>query len=155
MVRCDKVDLLMTKALTFLFQRDIDRVIEELKLYTNESDIWKIGGDIKNSAGNLALHLAGNLQHFIGADLGRTGYIRDREFEFSGRVNRDELIKQLETAKQVINDVLPALTPEILQAAFPGKIPLEATTEGFLLHLYNHFGYHHGQINYHRRLLAC
>lgn len=146
---------LMTHALTFLFQRDIDRVIDELNQYAHEADIWKIGGDIKNSAGNLALHLAGNLQHFIGADLGKTGYVRDREFEFAGKdVKREELIVQLQKAKQVIKDVLPKLSDEVLKAPFPGKIPIEATTEGFLLHLYNHFGYHHGQINYHRRLLG-
>jgi hypothetical protein len=146
----------MTTALTFLFQRDIDRVIEELKLYPNEAYIWKLGGDVKNSAGNLVLHLSGNLLHFIGTDLGKTGYVRDREFEFNGSgVSREELIKGLLEAKQVIKDVLPNLSSEVLQGPFPGKIPVEATTEAFLLHLYNHFGYHHGQINYHRRLLAC
>lgn len=145
----------MITALTFLFQRDIDRVIEELKLYTNESDIWKIGGDIKNSAGNLALHLAGNLRQYVGANLGKTGYIRDREFEFAGSgVSREELIKGLLAAKKDITEVLPKLSETTLKGPFPGKIPIEATTEGFLLHLYNHFGYHHGQINYHRRLLT-
>ena len=145
----------MTTALTFLFQRDIDRVIDELNQYSNEDDIWKVSGNIMNSAGNLALHLAGNLQHFIGADLGKTGYVRDREFEFAGKnVKREELIARLETAKRVIREVLPAITPEILQGPYPGKIPMEATVEGFLLHLYNHFGYHHGQINYHRRLVG-
>ncbi len=145
----------MTHALNFLFQRDLDRVIEELKLYTTEENIWKIAGDVKNSAGNLALHLAGNLQQYIGADLGKTGYVRDREFEFAGKnVKRDELIAQFQKTKQVLNDVLPTISEDVLKGPFPGKIPIEATTEGFLLHLYNHFGYHHGQINYHRRLLG-
>jgi len=146
----------MTKALNFLFQRDLDRVIDELNQYAHEEDIWKIAGDIKNSAGNLALHLAGNLQQYIGSDLGKTGYVRDREFEFAGKnVKRAELIAQLQTAKEVLNEVLPKLSEEVLRGPFPGKLPIEATTEGFLLHLYNHFGYHHGQINYHRRLLGC
>ena len=146
----------MTKELTMLFKRDIDRLINELNQYVNEQDIWKIDGKIANSAGNLALHLAGNLQHFIGADLGNTGYMRDREFEFAGKdVPREKLIEELEAAKNVIADVLPKLSEEQLKGPFPGNIPIEATTQGFLLHLYNHFGYHHGQINYHRRLLGC
>lgn len=145
----------MTQPLTFLFLRDLDKLIEELKLYPSEDSLWLISGDIKNSAGTLALHLAGNIRHYIGAELGKNGYVRNRDLEFSARnVPREEIIAEAEKAKADVKQVIPSLTEAQLKGAFPGKIPIEATTEGFLLHLYNHLGYHLGQINYHRRLLA-
>ncbi len=143
----------MTHALNELYQRDLDKAIEEISLFENETDLWKIGGDIKNSAGNLALHMAGNLLHFIGAQLGGSGYVRNREFEFAGKdVSRDLLIAGLQEAKKIIDQVLPGMTKEQLELM--GENPFGMTNEKFLLHLYSHFSYHLGQINYHRRLLS-
>ena len=145
----------MTEPLTFLFLRDLDKLIGEINQYPTEESIWLLSGDVKNSGGTLSLHLAGNLQHFIGAQLGSSGYVRDRDYEFSARnVPKSQLIQEVEKAKEVIKNVIPKLTDEQLKKEFPGQIPIEATTEGFLLHLYNHLGYHLGQVNYHRRLLA-
>lgn len=143
----------MVHALNQLFARDIDTVIKELNAYNNESDLWKIGGDIKNSAGNLSLHLSGNLLHFIGHQLGGSDYVRDRENEFNARnTPRKELIEELELAKSEINRVLSSLDESVLQTKVEG-FRLDFTWEQFLLHLYSHFSYHAGQINYHRRLL--
>lgn len=142
----------MTHALNELYQRDLDKAIEEISLFENETDLWKIGGDIKNSAGNLALHMAGNLLHFIGAQLGGSGYVRNREFEFAGMdVSRDVLIAGLQEAKKIIGNVLPSLTKDQLESI--GENPFGMTNEKFLLHLYSHLSYHLGQVNYHRRLL--
>ena len=144
----------MTISLNELYQRDLDKSIEELNLYENEEDIWKIRGDIKNSAGTLALHMAGNLQHFIGAHLGNTGYVRDRDNEFAARgLSRAELITELEKAKQVLNDVLPTLSEETLKGEWPEKNPFDFNVEQFLLHLYGHLNWHRGHLNYHRRML--
>ncbi len=85
-----------------LFIRDLDGLINELKLYENENDMWKVEGDITNTAGNLCLHLVGNLQHFIGKELGKTDYVRVWEREFSLKnVSRQTLIKQVEEAKEI------------------------------------------------------
>ncbi|HEY5407636.1 MAG TPA: hypothetical protein VIJ92_11120 [Ginsengibacter sp.] len=73
----------MTTTIAALFERDINKLIEEINLYKNEEDIWKIKEGISNSSGNLTLHLLGNLNHFIGATLGNTGYVRERDKEFS------------------------------------------------------------------------
>ena len=143
------------ESLTELYNRDLDQLSKEISLYKNEEDIWRVSGEIKNSAGNLALHLVGNLQHFVGALLGDTGYVRDRENEFNARnVPRVEILSEVETTREVITRVLPLLTAEMLASATSDKIPFNMTNEQFLLHLYGHFGYHLGQINYHRRLLA-
>ena len=65
-------------------------------LYKNEEDVWKIKEGISNSAGNLTLHLLGNLNHFIGATLGNTGYVRERDKEFSLKnIPRIQLVEDL------------------------------------------------------------
>ena len=73
----------MIETLSQLFLRDLDKLKTEITSFKDEKKIWEISGDIKNSAGNLCLHLCGNLQHFIGAVLGNSGYVRNRDAEFS------------------------------------------------------------------------
>jgi uncharacterized damage-inducible protein DinB len=136
--------------------RDIDGVISELESYADEADIWAAPGAVKNSAGTLALHLAGNLQHYIGAALGSSGYIRDRPAEFAARnVPRSDIIRELGAARAVIADTLTALTPEVLAGSHP-DVPVDAelTVERFLTHLSTHLAYHLGQIDYHRRVVT-
>ncbi len=145
----------MTDSLNNLFQRDLSKLAEEMSLYKNEEDLWRISGEINNASGNLALHLVGNLQYYIGALLGNTDYVRDRKNEFKARnVPRENILKEIETTKDVLNQVLPRLSQEILASSTSDKVPFDMTNEHFLLHLYSHYGYHLGQINYHRRLLV-
>lgn len=142
--------------LTSLFIRDIGRVIHELNEFNHEEDIWKLTQGISNSSGTLSLHLIGNLNHFIGSILGKTGYVRQRELEFSSRnVSRTLLIQDLEVVQNVVRTTLPNLSPETLHSDFPQEIlGQKMTTHFFLLHLYSHLNYHLGQINYHRRILT-
>jgi uncharacterized damage-inducible protein DinB len=144
----------MLPTLSQLFQRDIQRVIDELNLYPDEASIWTLRGEIANSAGTLALHLTGNLRHFFGAALGNTGYVRTRDLEFSSRdVPRSELIQGLQEASEIVKDVLGDLTEDQLHAEYPlEKHGERMTTKYMLLHLLTHLDYHLGQINYHRRL---
>ena len=90
------------------FLRDLNKVKEEITLYKNESDLWVLKGEIQNSAGTLALHLIGNIKHFIGAHIGHTGYVRDRDREFSDRnIPREKLISELQEAISILEKVLP------------------------------------------------
>ncbi len=145
----------MTTIITTLFEREINKLTDEINLYKNEEDIWKIKEGISNSGGNLTLHLLGNLNYFIGATLGNTGYIRERDKEFSLKnILRIQLIEDLNKVKDVIKDTLPSLTDKDLEKDFP--VPLNdktLSTSFVLLHLLAHFSYHLGQVNYHRRLI--
>lgn len=146
---------MLSKTLAELFERDLLKLKEEILLYKDEKKMWLIGNQISNSGGNLCLHLIGNLNHFIGATLGNSGYIRQRDLEFSSKnVPRATLIEKIDVTIQVIVPVLNQLTQEQLEADFPlekhGQI---VTTEYMLLHLLTHLSYHLGQIDYHRRLL--
>jgi uncharacterized damage-inducible protein DinB len=154
-VNLSEYTALVNQDLIDLFQRDLKKLIAELEAYPDEAGLWTKAGEIKNSAGNLALHLIGNLNQFIGVDLGGTDFKRDREAEFnSSGMARAEIIKQLEATITTIETVVGSLTNAQLEAKFPKEVLGHAmTTQGFLLHLYGHLNYHLGQVNYHRRLL--
>lgn len=139
-----------------LFSRDLDRLITEVEQYPTESSLWTDAPGIANSGGNLVLHLVGNLNHFIGAMLGQTGYIRKRDQEFTDKfVPKSDLIKQLTDTKEMIASTLENLTNEHLDKAYPLEVLNKRwATREFLLHLAGHLNYHMGQINYHRRLMA-
>lgn len=146
---------MLTNELITLFARDLLKLETEIEAYTTEEGIWKTAPGIANSAGNLTLHLIGNLNHFIGATLGNTGYVRNRPAEFARQnLPRAELIQSLEDTQTVVRKVLSQLSEKELDADFPLQVLQEVTsTRFFLLHLSTHLAYHLGQVNYHRRML--
>jgi uncharacterized damage-inducible protein DinB len=146
---------MLTATLKTLFTRDLNKLKTELELYRNEQTIWLVEKSIANSAGNLCLHLVGNLNTYLGAEIGHTGYIRNRELECSLKdIPRTELMSKVEATIAVVNNALDLLTEEDLQKEYPLLVFAEKTsTEYFLVHLAAHLAYHLGQINYHRRLL--
>lgn len=144
-----------TQTLIKLFRRDLTKLSAEIELYNNEQDLWLLKNKINNAAGNLSLHIIGNLNHFIGAVLGKTGYIRQRDLEFSLKdIPKAALLKDIETTKVMVETVLSGLNEEDLKKDYPLMVFNETmTTEYFLTHLTTHLAYHLGQINYHRRLI--
>ncbi len=146
----------MTESVKSLFTRDLNQLKKEIESYQNEEAIWKIDKDILNSAGNLSLHLVGNINHFIGSILGNSGYLRNRELEFSLKnIPKTELILQIEKTIEVVHSSLDQLSEEDLKKEYPIQaLGYPMTTEYFLIHLFGHLNYHLGQINYHRRLLG-
>ena len=152
----------MIETLTQLYLRDLEKLKIEISSFKDEKNIWKISGEISNSAGNLCLHLCGNLQHFIGAVLGNSGYVRNRDAEFSRKnipirepaLPAGRLVAEIELTIKVVQKTLKELKEEDLSKTFPINVfGFEMTTEYFLVHLTTHLNYHLGQINYHRRLL--
>jgi uncharacterized damage-inducible protein DinB len=141
--------------ITNFFERDLDKLIEEINLFKNEKDIWKTKEGINNSAGNLTMHLLGNLNHFIGKNLANTDYIRKRDEEFTVKnIPREKLISDINSLKEIIKNTLPNLSEEDLKKQFPLKIQEQTFTTGNMLtFLLLHLNYHLGQINYLRRLL--
>ncbi len=147
---------MINSVLVTLFCRDLAKLKVELESYKTETQIWKVVGDITNSAGNLCLHLVGNLDTYIGATLGNSGYVRNRDAEFALKdIPRAELILRIDSTIQTIQRVVPTLSEEQLKSEYPLLVLKEkTTTEYFLIHLAMHLSYHLGQINYHRRLTA-
>jgi len=143
--------------LAFILDRDLTRLADQLKGYPDDDTVWAVLPGTLNSAGTLALHMVGNLEHYIGAALGDTGYVRDREAEFARRgVPRAELLRGIEEGRSAIIGTLRGLSNEELLAPFPGESPRglgDETAHKFLLHLAAHFSWHLGQVDYHRRVL--
>lgn len=137
------------------FERDLTALEKEIASYSDEKNLWIVTKHIKNSAGNLCLHLIGNLNHFVGAILGKTGYLRDRDKEFSTQdVSRTELMHALEKTKHLVTNTLTKLSSEQYNSLYPIEfLGKNVMTDQMLLQLATHLNYHLGQINYHRRLL--
>ncbi len=147
---------MLKKILIELSQRDLGKLRDEINSFADEADLWTTSGDITNSAGNLCLHLTGNLQHFFGAALGNSGYVRDRDAEFTSKgITRADLLAEIDAAETSIQKTLAGLSDDDFSAIYPIEVFGQPMTAGhFLTHLMTHFNYHLGQINYHRRLLA-
>ncbi|MEP0365417.1 MAG: DUF1572 family protein [Cyclobacteriaceae bacterium] len=146
---------MLLETLTALFERDLGRLKTEISSYQGEEALWSVDKEIANSGGNLAMHLVGNLKAFVGAELGGTGYVRDREFEFAGKgLSKSQLVSEIEETIEIVSTTLKKLGAEDLKKDFPvvvfGK---KTSTEYMLVHLATHLAYHLGQVNYHRRLL--
>lgn len=127
--------------LLVLFRRDLAAFEREVALFPDDGALWRTLPGVANGAGNLALHVAGNLRHFVGAVLGGTGYVRDREAEFGRREGpRTEVAAELRAA---------------LAAPFPAAVAgVQPPAGRFLIHLEAHLAFHLGQAGYLRRTLT-
>lgn len=137
-----------------LLVRDLEAMQLEIAAYLSDEALWSVPTGVANSGGTLALHLAGNLRHFVGAVLGGSGYVRDRAYEFSARgLTRATVIAELADAQSQVVRTLRALDSARLLEPFPEAVgETQLRTDAFLLHLATHLTYHMGQVDYHRRL---
>jgi hypothetical protein len=142
--------------LAALLDRDLRTLRRELEAYPDERQIWQAVPGLANTAGTLALHLAGSLQHFVGARWGGTGYVRNRDAEFARRdVSRAELIAEIERARAAVAAGLRAIRPEETDAEYPERIGgCRVRTGDFLVHTAVHLAYHLGQVDSHRRMIT-
>lgn len=145
----------MKEVLKKLFTRDLLKLKSEITSYKSESILWHVEGAVNNSGGNLCLHIIGNLNTFIGHGIGKSGYVRDRVFEFGAKgVDKNKMLKDIDETIESVTSALELLTEDMLQRDFPVTIWEEPKGMIFtLLHLHGHLTYHLGQISYHRRLL--
>jgi hypothetical protein len=145
---------MLNSVLATFYERDIRKLIEEVNLFRNEEDLWRTQGSVKNSSGNLVLHIIGGLNYLIGATLAQTGYVRDRDQEFISKgVERKDLVAQLEELIPTINETVNALSQESMEAEYPLIFDnMKTSTSYVLLQLLLHLNYHLGQVNYLRRI---
>jgi hypothetical protein len=136
-----------------LMIRELDTFKREIAAFPDDEGPWAARPGVANTAGTLALHCAGNIQHFIGARLAGTGYVRQRDLEFSRRdVPRSEIIAELDRAIAALR-LLEAKRDADLPAVFPEPFgSKQVNTSVMLIHLAIHLGYHLGQADYHRRI---
>jgi hypothetical protein len=145
----------MTSDLAFLFDRDLGKLSQQIESFPTDEALWQTLPGVINPAGNLALHLEGNLREFVGRQLGNLPYERKRELEFSSQgISRAELSTRLAELRQSIPSVIEGLSAEQLEMEYPQVVLAAATsTQQFLIHLYGHLNWHLGQVDYLRRIL--
>jgi uncharacterized damage-inducible protein DinB len=150
------MDNLLINSVKELLLRDLIKLKEEINSYKTEETIWELDGEIKNSTGNLCLHLCGNLQHYIGSVLGQSSYVRNRDAEFSTcGLTKETLLKEIDATLSIVTQTLANLKSNLMDQQFPEDVFGKPMTTGyFLIHLAAHLNYHLGQINYHRRLIG-
>lgn len=139
-----------------LFERDLTRLIQEIEAFPSDEALWEVREGVANSAGNLALHLEGNLREYIGRLLGRVPYQRERDKEFSTRgLSRAELAERIRDVRAIVPGIVERLTLRELGEVYPQNVlGVELTTHQFVVHLYGHLNWHLGQIDYLRRLIT-
>lgn len=146
----------MLPEVTAVLMRDLDGFRRQVELYPDDAALWKAISGFPNTGGTLALHAAGNLRHYIGAHLGNSGYVRDRDEEFSARdLPRTDVLSRIHAARIEVGEALGGLDPSLLDSAFPEKIGGRTFSTGlYLVHLATHLAYHLGQTDYHRRAVT-
>jgi len=138
-----------------LLRRDLEGLQREIALFPDDHLLWATAAGVANSGGNLALHVAGNLQHFIGHEMGGLPFERDRDAEFGRRAgSREDVVDEVRRALTAVSTVLPRLTDVQLAAPFSAHAGVTITTQRFLLHLCTHTAFHVGQVGYLRRIVA-
>ncbi|MFI5172747.1 MAG: DinB family protein [Chitinophagales bacterium] len=146
----------MVSSIKEVYLKNLTALINEITLYSTEEDIWKIAPGIANSGGNLVLHLIGNLNYFIGTFLGNTGFVRDRDREFSDKnIPKQTLLADLTATTEMVISVIESLPEDDMEKLYPTDKFGEGKTIGYaLVYLLAHLNYHLGQLNYHRRLIG-
>jgi len=146
---------MLNNLLATFYERDIRKLIEEVNLFSNEDNLWRTHGSVKNTSGNLVLHIIGGLNYLVGTQLAQTGYVRNRDQEFTSKgVKKEYLIAGLEELIPMINKALNAFTQEDMEAEYPLIFDdMKVSNSYVLLQLLLHLNYHLGQVNYLRRTL--
>jgi len=145
----------MIDELVKIFDRDLDKLKKEIESFEEEQNLWIIKAGIANSAGNLCMHLLGNLKTYIGKNIGQHPYNRDRVAEFTAKhIPRKKLLEDIEETKSIVISSLEKMDPDNLQNLYVENVlGYEMTNAFFLIHVTAHLSYHLGQINYLRRIL--
>jgi hypothetical protein len=146
----------VTASLTALLVRELTTFEREIEMFPTNELVWTTVPGITNSAGNLTLHVCGNLQHYVGRVLGHTDYVRNREHEFGCRAGtRAALVQEIRTTAHMIERVLPHVSESSLSEDYPEPVAgCTLQTGRFLLHLSVHLAFHLGQAGYLRRIVT-
>jgi hypothetical protein len=146
----------MTDDLSRLLVRELLTFAREVELFPDDTSLWRTLPGVANSAGNLALHVCGNLRHFVGAVLGGTGYVRDRDSEFAARAGcREDVANELRETAGIVAQALARVPAEALERPYPEPVAnLQLPGRLFLMHLASHLAFHLGQADYLRRVVT-
>lgn len=144
------------KDLGSFFRRDLSRLIEQIRAIPSDEALWETPPGVANSAGNLILHIEGNLREYIGRQLGSMSYSRNRPSEFTLKgFSREDLVVRIAEVRDRIPSIVESLSEAQIESMYPEMVfDLPMRTGEFLLHLYGHLNWHRGQLDYVRRIVV-
>jgi len=139
-----------------LYRRELTRLRQQIEAFPNDETLWQTLPGITNPAGNLVLHLEGNLREYIGRQLGKLPYQRTRDLEFNTKgLSQRDLLVRIDELHKTIPPVIEGLTHEQMDAQYPEQVlGVPMTVQMFVIHLCGHLNWHLGQIDYVHRILT-
>lgn len=145
---------MLSNLIEVLLLKELEQFASEIRAFNSDEALWKEVNGVSNSAGNLALHIIGNINHYVGAIIGNSGYVRNRDLEFSDKyVSRELILDKIEETKYMLSKVFSGITDDDLSKEYPVKEPFgNVSTGNVLLIILSHLSYHLGQVNYYRRI---
>jgi hypothetical protein len=125
-------------------------VARELAAPLSEEQFWTKPFPFGNSFGHLLLHLTGNLNYYIGAQIAGTGYVRDRPREFleGSRPSRAEVLKKFDDAVEMVVGTIREQSAEDWSVAYSGTGSDARNRFEMVLACATHLHHHIGQMMY-------
>ncbi len=144
-----KLDKTLASVLTERYTANAARVRELAAPLTN-AQFWRKPFPFGNSFGQLVLHLTGNLNYYIGAQIANTGYVRDRPREFNdpNPPSKDEALKRFDDAVEMVLKTVRAQSPEDWSADYSGVGSDARNRLAMVVQCAAHMQHHIGQMIY-------
>ena len=124
--------------------------VRELAVPLSEKHFWQKPFSYGNSFGHLVLHLTGNLNYYIGAQIAQTGYVRDRPREFNdpNPSSKEEALKHFDEAVAMVIATIKAQSPEDWIAEYSATGTNASNLLDMMLQCAAHIQHHIGQMIY-------
>ena len=135
--------------------RMVQSRVHELTAPLSTGQLWQRPYPYGNSIGNLILHLTGNLNYYIGAQMAGTGYVRHRDLEFSDHGKpKDDLLRDFDLAIETVANAASSQSEDDWAAPYSAERTQVNSRFAMFLNCAGHAYHHVGQIIYlHRELL--
>ena len=133
------------------YYEEVRDKIHELVAGLSAEQLWTRPYPYGNSVGHLLLHLTGNLNNYIGAQIAKTGYVRNRPLEFTDPVKhpKEEVLAKFDAAIAMVVDTVRKQSPEDWTAPYSDPTePRTNTRFACFLRMAAHAYHHTGQIIY-------
>jgi uncharacterized damage-inducible protein DinB len=131
------------------YTRNLSR-IRELATPLSEEQFWQKPFPFGNSFGHLVLHLTGNLNYYIGAQIAESGYVRDRPREFTdpNPPSKEEALKRLDEAVAMVLATVRAQSPQDWARQYSGAGATAEYRLDMVVQCTSHLQHHIGQMIY-------
>lgn len=139
----------LSSVLSGRYATNAARVHELAEPLTN-AQFWQKPFPFGNSFGHLVLHLTGNLNYYIGAQIAKTGYVRDRPREFNdpNPPTKEEALKRFDDAVAMVIKSIRAQSPDDYCAGYSGVGANAANRYDMIQQCASHIQHHIGQMIY-------